>query len=121
MAKKVLLVDDSISMRQMLQFVISGAGYDVTTACDGVEGLAKTEGERFDLIISDVNMPNMNGLEMVKQVKSASMNKFSPVIMLTTESGGDMKEKGKAAGVKVWVVKPFNPDQLLAVVKKVIG
>ncbi len=121
MTKKVLFVDDSASMRQVLQMSINAAGYDVSTAVDGIDGSAKADKERFDVIVSDVNMPNLNGLEMVKKIKAGGINKFTPVIMLTTEAGDDMKQKGKAAGAKVWVVKPFKPDQLLTVIKKLIG
>ena len=121
MGKKILFVDDSASMRQVVGMAISGAGYDVTTAEDGVDGVSKINQDKFDVIISDLNMPNMNGLDMVKAAKQNPQNKFSPVIMLTTEAGDEMKQQGKAAGVKVWVVKPFKPDQLLGVIKKLIG
>ena len=121
MSKKILFVDDSESMRRVVGMAISDAGYDVTTAQDGNEGLQKMEQEKFDAIISDVNMPNMGGIEMVTAARNNQNNKFTPVIMLTTESGDDMKQKGKEAGAKVWVVKPFNPEQLLGVLKKLIG
>ncbi len=121
MGKKILFVDDSASMRQILKIAICDAGYDVITADDGQQGLAKARQERFNLIISDVNMPNMNGIEMLKSIKSDATNKFTPVVMLTTESGEEMKQQGKAAGAKVWVVKPFKPDKLLMVIKKLIG
>ncbi len=121
MGKKILLVDDSESMRKIAGKAISDAGYDVTTAEDGKLGLSKIEKEKYDAIISDVNMPNMNGLEMVKAGRMFASNKYTPVIMLTTESSDEMRQKGKEAGAKVWVVKPFNPDQLLGVLKKLIG
>ena len=121
MAKKILFVDDSASMRQILKMAIENAGYEVTTADDGIKGLALADKERFNLIVSDVNMPNMNGIEMLKAIKAGTTNKFTPVVMLTTEAGDDMKQQGKAAGAKVWVVKPFKPDQLLVVIKKLIG
>ncbi|RDH85696.1 MAG: two-component system response regulator [endosymbiont of Galathealinum brachiosum] len=121
MGKKILFVDDSASMRQIVGMAISGAGYEVTTAEDGADGVSKMDQDKFDLIISDVNMPNMNGIEMLKAAKLNPKNKFAPVIMLTTEAGDDMKQQGKAAGAKVWVVKPFKPDQLLGVIKKLIG
>jgi len=121
MGKKVLFVDDSESMRKVVGKAVSDAGYDVTTAEDGKDGLSKMEQNKFDAIISDVNMPNMGGIEMVKAARDNANNKFTPVIMLTTEAGDDMKQKGKEAGAKVWVVKPFNPDQLLGVLKQLIG
>ncbi len=121
MAKKILFVDDSASMRQVLQLSMKGAGYEVETATDGKLGLEMTLKQRYDAIVSDVNMPNMNGIEMLKNIKAGTLNKFTPVVMLTTESGDDMKQQGKAAGAKVWIVKPFKPEQLLMVLKKLIG
>ncbi len=121
MGKKILFVDDSASMRQVLAMSMNGAGYQVSTAEDGVVGLNMANKERFDVIVSDVNMPNMNGIDLLKGIKAGSTNKFTPVIMLTTESGDDLKRQGKAAGAKVWIVKPFKPDQLIAVLKKLIG
>jgi len=121
MAKTILVVDDSASLRQVVVIALKGAGYDVLEAGDGKEGLAKLDGKKINLIVSDVNMPNMDGLEMVQEVKKMAAYKFTPIIMLTTEAGADMKEKGKAAGVKAWVVKPFKPDQMLDAVSKLIA
>ena len=121
MGKKILFVDDSASMRQVVGMAISGAGYEVTTANDGKDGLGKAQQAKFDAIITDLNMPNMNGIEMIKATKQIPNNKFTPIIMLTTEAGDDMKQQGREAGAKVWVVKPFKPDQLLGVLKKLIG
>lgn len=121
MAKKILFVDDSASMRQVVGMAISGAGYEVTTAEDGKDGMSKAALDKFDAIITDLNMPNMNGIEFIKGVKQNASNKFAPIIMLTTEAGDDMKQQGREAGAKVWVVKPFKPDQLLGVIKKLIG
>ncbi len=121
MAKTILVVDDSASLRQVVAIALKGAGYDVLEAGDGKEGLAKLDGKKINLIVSDVNMPNMDGLEMVQEVKKMAAYKFTPIIMLTTEAGADMKEKGKAAGVKAWVVKPFKPDQMLDAVSKLIA
>ncbi len=121
MSKKILFVDDSASMRQVVGMAISGAGYDVTTAEDGTDGVSKMNADKFDAIITDLNMPNMNGIEMIKEAKQNANNKFAPVIMLTTEAGDDMKQQGKDAGAKVWVVKPFKPDQLLGVLTKLLG
>lgn len=121
MAKKILFVDDSASMRQVVGMAIGNSGYEVTTAVDGVDGVSKLNQGKFDAIISDLNMPNMDGIEFLKAVKQHAKNKFTPVIMLTTEAGDEMKQKGRAAGAKVWVVKPFKPEQLLAILTKLIG
>ena len=121
MGKKILFVDDSASMRKVVGMAISNSGYDVTTAVDGKDGVSKLEADKFDAIITDLNMPNMNGIELIKAAKTNARNKFAPIVMLTTESADDMKQQGKAAGAKVWVVKPFKAEQLLGVVKKLIG
>ncbi|NOZ11027.1 MAG: response regulator [Gammaproteobacteria bacterium] len=121
MGKKILFVDDSTSMREIVGMAMSDAGYEVTTAEDGNDGVGKMENDKFDAIISDLNMPNMNGIEMIKAAKNNANNKFTPVIMLTTESSDDMKQQGKDAGAKVWIVKPFKPDQLIDVLKKLLG
>jgi len=121
MAKTILIVDDSASLRQVVAIALKGAGYEVIEAGDGKEGLAKLDGTKINLIVSDVNMPNMDGLEMVLEIKKMAAYKFTPIIMLTTEAGADMKERGKAAGVKAWVVKPFKPDQMLDAVSKLVA
>jgi len=118
---KILAVDDSASMRQMVAFTLQGAGYDVVEASDGVEALAAADKSEFDLVLSDVNMPNMDGLSLVKELRQRPNFKFIPILMLTTESGGDKKMEGKQAGATGWIVKPFNPDQLLKTIKKVLG
>lgn len=120
MAKSILIVDDSFSLRQTLAIALKGAGYDVVEGTDGKDGLAKCDGRKYNLIISDVNMPNMDGITMVKAIKQIAAYKFTPVIMLTTESGDDMKAKGKEAGVRAWVVKPFQPPALLDAVSKLV-
>lgn len=117
----ILAVDDSASMRQMVSFTLKGAGYQVVEACDGVEALNIAKQNKFDLVLSDVNMPNMNGIELVKELRQLADYKFTPVLMLTTESAGDMKIQGKQAGATGWIVKPFNPDQLLSTIKRVLG
>lgn len=117
---KILAVDDSASMRQMVSFTLKGAGHDVVEAVDGVDALAKARGAKFDLVISDVNMPNMDGITLIKELRALPAFKFTPMLMLTTESAGDKKQQGKAAGATGWIVKPFNPDQLLATIGKVI-
>ncbi|MEK9712497.1 MAG: response regulator [Thalassolituus sp.] len=117
----ILAVDDSASMRQMVSFTLKGAGYQVREATDGVEALEIAKTETFDLVLTDVNMPNMNGIELVKNLRQQDNYKFTPMLMLTTESAGDMKMQGKAAGATGWIVKPFNPDQLLSTIKRVLG
>ena len=117
---KILAVDDSASMRQMVAFTLKGAGHDVVEAVDGVDALAKAKGQKFDLVISDVNMPNMDGITLIGELRKIAEFKFIPMLMLTTESTGEKKQQGKAAGATGWIVKPFNPDQLLATIGKVI-
>ena len=121
MAKTILIVDDSASLRQVVAIALKGAGYDVIEAFDGDDGLSKLDGKKINLIISDVNMPNKDGIAMVKEIKTKAAYKFTPIIMLTTEAGANMKEQGKAAGVKAWVVKPFKPDQMLDAVSKLVA
>ena len=118
---KILAVDDSASMRQMVAFTLKGAGHEVIEAVDGVDALAKAKGAKLDLVVSDVNMPNMDGITLIKELRAIPAFKFIPMLMLTTESTGEKKAEGKAAGATGWIVKPFNPDQLLATVNKVLG
>jgi two-component system chemotaxis response regulator CheY len=118
--KTILTVDDSSTVRQMTSFVLQAAGYEVIEAVDGNDALAKLGGQEINLILTDINMPNMDGIEFTRRVRAQEEYKFVPVIMLTTESRPEQKQQGKAAGATGWIVKPFNPDQLLAVVKKVM-
>lgn len=118
---KILAVDDSTSMRQMVTFTLKSAGFDVVDAADGVEALEAANKQQFDLVVSDVNMPKMDGITLVKELRNLESYKFTPILMLTTESSGEKKQAGRQAGATGWIVKPFNPDQLLATVKKVIG
>ncbi|SDF85092.1 response regulator [Pseudomonas seleniipraecipitans] len=120
MSKTVLIVDDSTSIRQVVSITLRGAGYQVIEGCDGKDALSKLDGRKVHLIISDVNMPNMDGITFVKNVKQMPAYKFTPVIMLTTEAGEAKKEEGRAAGAKAWVVKPFQPAQMLTAVSKLI-
>lgn len=120
MAKTILIVDDSASLRQVVSIALKGAGYDVIDACDGKDALNKLDGKKIHLIISDVNMPNMDGISFVKAAKQLPAYKFTPVIMLTTEAGESKKAEGQSAGAKAWVVKPFQPPQMLAAVAKLI-
>lgn len=120
MAKTILVVDDSSSMRQVVGMALKGGGYEVIEACDGKDALAKLSGQKIHLVISDVNMPNMDGITFVQELKKIAAYKFMPVIMLTTEGSDEKKKAGQAAGAKAWVVKPFQPQQLLAVVAKLL-
>ncbi|MFZ3024548.1 response regulator [Pseudomonas sp.] len=121
MGKTVLIVDDSTSFRQVVSIALKGAGYDVIEGCDGKDALTKLDGRKINLIVSDVNMPNMDGITFVKAAKLLPAYKFTPVIMLTTEAGEAKKAEGKAAGVRAWVVKPFQPPVLLDAVSKLIS
>lgn len=120
MAKTILIVDDSASLRQVVSIALKSAGYDVIEGVDGKDALSKLTGQKVHLIVSDVNMPNMDGISLVKEVKKLPDYKFTPIIMLTTESGDDKKAAGQAAGAKAWVVKPFKPEQLLMAVSKLV-
>ena len=121
MGKLIMTVDDSASVRQMVSFTLKDAGYDVLEAANGYDALQKLNGERVAMVITDLNMPEMDGIELVRALRSNAAYKFIPIIMLTTESQAEKKQEGKAAGATGWIVKPFKPDQLLAVVKKVLG
>jgi two-component system chemotaxis response regulator CheY len=116
----ILTVDDSTSMRQMVSFTLKQAGYDVIEAKDGVDGLKKAKNNKFNLIITDVNMPEMDGISLVKALRAITNYKFTPILLLTTEAGKDIKLEAKAAGATGWLAKPFNPEQLLSTIKKVI-
>ncbi|MBI5924693.1 MAG: response regulator [Aquabacterium sp.] len=120
MSKTILVVDDSSSLRTAVRIALSGAGFDVIEAEDGKQALTKLDGRKYHLVISDVNMPNLDGFGFVTAMKQMPAYKYTPVVMLTTEAGDDKKEKGKAAGAKAWIVKPFLPPQLLSVVSKLV-
>lgn len=120
MAKTILIVDDSATLRQVVSIALKGAGYDVIEGADGKDALGKLNGQKVHLIVCDVNMPNMDGITFVQEVKKLPTYKFTPIIMLTTEAGEDKKSQGQAAGAKAWVVKPFKPEQMLAAVSKLI-
>ncbi|RJQ77192.1 MAG: response regulator [Desulfobacteraceae bacterium] len=121
MSKKIATVDDSASVRQMVSFTLKGAGYEVIECHDGQDALDKINGAGVHMLITDLNMPNMNGLDLIKALRATPKFKFLPIVFLTTESQADKKDAAKAAGATGWIVKPFKPDQLLAVVKKVLG
>lgn len=118
---KILAVDDSASMRQMVSFTLKSAGHMVTDAADGQQALNIAKTQSFDLVLTDVNMPIMDGLTLTKQLRALPAYRFTPILVLTTEAGMDKKQEGRAAGATGWLVKPFNPDQLLATIKKVLG
>ncbi|HJV86092.1 MAG TPA: response regulator [Noviherbaspirillum sp.] len=120
MAKTIMIVDDSVSLRQVVGIALKGAGYEVLEGSDGVDALSKLKGQKVHLIISDVNMPKMDGITFLTAVKQMPAYKFTPVIMLTTESEESKKRQGQAAGAKAWVVKPFKPDLLLNAVQKLV-
>lgn len=120
MAKTILIVDDSASVRQVVSIALKQAGYDVIEAIDGMNALAKLDGRKLHLVISDVNMPRLDGIGFLTQMKANPAYRFTPVIMLTTEAGEAKKQEGRAAGAKAWVVKPFQPEQLLAAVAKLV-
>lgn len=121
MSKTVLVVDDSVSMRQMVTFTLKGAGFEVVEAGDGKEAVAQLNGgTKPNLVITDLNMPNMDGISLIKEIRGMAAHKFTPVLMLTTESADDKKKEGQSAGATGWIVKPFNPDQMLATIKKVL-
>lgn len=117
----ILTVDDSPSMRQMVAFTLKGAGHKVIEAVDGVDALSKAKTNRLDLVITDVNMPNKDGISLIAELRALPAYRFTPMLMLTTESNPEKKQQGKAAGATGWLVKPFNPDQLLKTIEKVLG
>ncbi|HEY4368671.1 MAG TPA: response regulator [Steroidobacteraceae bacterium] len=119
-SQTILAVDDSASMRQMVRFTLEGAGYKVVQASDGVEALELAKNGGADLVLTDVNMPRMDGIELVQKLRALDGYKFVPMLVLTTESGQEIKSRGKQAGATGWIVKPFNPEQLLATIARVL-
>ncbi len=120
MGKLIMAVDDSASVRQMVAFVVRQAGHTVIEACDGKDALDKLASHKIDLLITDLNMPNLDGIGLVKSVRAEGLNRFVPIIILTTESQDARKSEGKSAGATGWIVKPFKPEQLTAVISKVL-
>lgn len=118
--KTIMTVDDSASLRQMISIVLRGGGYEVIEAVDGVDALSKLQGQDLHLFLTDINMPNMDGLEFTRRLRAMPQYKFVPIVLLTTESQAEKKAQGKSAGATAWIVKPFDPDQLMAVVRKVM-
>ena len=121
MAKRVLAADDSASVRQVVSYVLGGAGYEVILAVDGKDALGKLDAGPVQMIMTDLNMPTLDGLALIKAVRASPTHRLTPILMVTTESADGKKQQGKAAGATGWIVKPFTPDQLLAVVRKLIG
>ena len=121
MSKTILSVDDSASIRQLVTFTLQKEGYKILEAVDGKDALAKAKGAAVDMVITDLNMPNMDGIELIQALRSDPVFKFTPIVMLTTESAMNKKEAGRQAGATGWIVKPFKPDQLIAVVKRLLG
>lgn len=121
MTASILTVDDSSSLRMAIRIALSGAGYNVSEAVDGLDGLNKAKAGKFDMIIADLNMPNMNGLEMIREIRKLPIQTGTPIIFLTTESDEAIKQEARAAGATGWLVKPFVPDQLLRIAAKVLG
>ncbi|TNM66624.1 response regulator [Aliirhizobium smilacinae] len=121
MSANILTVDDSASIRLTTRVALSNAGYQVTEAVDGVDGIAKLNAGQFDLVVTDLNMPNMDGLTMIRELRKLTAHTGVPVIFLTTESDGEIKQQAKAAGATGWLTKPFDPESLVKIVKKVLG
>ena len=121
MSKTILSVDDSASIRQLVVFTLEKEGYEVVSAVDGQDALDKAKGQAVDMVITDLNMPNMDGIEFIQALRADPVFKFTPIVMLTTESAMTKKDSGKQAGATGWIVKPFNPEQLIAVVKRLLG
>lgn len=120
MSKRIMTVDDSASVRQMVTFTLKGAGYEVVEAIDGKDALSKLQTNPVHMVITDLNMPNLDGIGLIKGVRANAAYKFIPIIMLTTESQDTKKQEGKSAGATGWIVKPFKPEQLITVIKKVL-
>ena len=118
--KTVMTVDDSSSLRQMVTFTLRDGGYEVVQAVDGLDALSKLNGQEIHLFLTDINMPKMDGLEFTRKLRAMPQYRFVPIVLLTTESHPEKRQEGKAAGATAWIVKPFHPDQLLAVIKKVM-
>ncbi len=121
MPKKIMIVDDSSTLRQMVNFTLSEAGYEIIEAIDGVDALSRLDDNPVEMIITDLNMPNMDGITLIRKLRAIEAYKFAPIVMLTTESQAEKKMEGKEAGATGWIIKPFTPQQLTNVVKKVLA
>jgi two-component system chemotaxis response regulator CheY len=120
MGKTVMIVDDSASMRQLVTFALTGAGYEVVSAVHGKDALEKLKSTKVEMVVTDLNMPEMDGIELIKNVRSNAASKFTPIVMLTTESQDSKKQEGKQAGASAWLVKPFKPEELVGLVQKFV-
>lgn len=120
MSKKIMTVDDAASVRQLVSFTLSKEGYDIVEASNGKDAVNKLAGTSVDMVVTDLNMPEMDGIQLIRQIRANPKYRYIPIIMLTTESQAGKKQEGKAAGATGWIVKPFQPEQLVAVVKKVL-
>ena len=120
MGRPVMIVDDSLTMRQMVAYTLAEAGFSVLEATDGRDALDRSEGKRVDLVITDLNMPRMDGISLIRELRARPAFKHTPILMLTTESQDTKKQEGRAAGATGWIVKPFNPERLLQVIRKVL-
>ena len=116
----LLVVDDSASMREMVEYALSSAGHDITCAVDGVQALEIARKLPFDLVVTDIHMPNMDGIELLRKLRATSTYQFIPILVLTTDSDESLKEEGKAAGATGWIVKPFNPEKLIQLINRVL-
>ena len=117
----IMAVDDSASMRRMVAFTLKGVGHEVIEAEDGVAAFSTARTQKVDLVVTDVNMPNMDGITLVRELRTLPTYRFTPILVLTTESSDAKKQEGRAAGATGWIVKPFSPDQLIATIRKVLG
>lgn len=121
MSKRALVVDDSPTMRQMVAFTLTNAGFNVLEAEDGKDAVRKVaDGQKVDIVVTDLNMPEMDGISLIKELRKMAAFKFTPILMLTTESAADKKQAGKEAGATGWIVKPFNPEVMLKIIAKVL-
>jgi two-component system chemotaxis response regulator CheY len=121
MSKRIITVDDAATMRRLIAYTLRGAGHEVLEAEDGEDALRLLGGQGIDLVITDINMPKMDGIELVRQLRAQPRFQTTPILLLTTESDPEKKKQGKAAGATGWITKPFQPDQLVAAVAKVTG
>ncbi len=121
MSASILVVDDSSSLRMAIRIALTGAGYNVTEAADGEEGLSEAKAIKFDMVLTDLNMPNMDGLTMIREIRKLPIQAGTPIVFLTTESDDAMKQQAKSAGATGWIVKPFVPEQLVKIARKVLG
>lgn len=120
MSKTILIVDDSASMRQLVSFALKSAGYEVVAAVHGKDAVEKMKATKMDMVVTDLNMPEMDGIELIRNIRSSAASRFTPIVMLTTESQESKKQEGKQAGASAWLVKPFKPEELVGIIKKFV-